>query len=154
MKKPIFVIVIIFIFVITGVGFLWISDTTYSKPVNTVQGGINEKIEANDLNTEEVSDVETERKIKVLASGETIGYFDGIEWGDYCHFVVKDLNGELHGFFVYMNFNKNLDIDGYENDPSHQGKKVKVKWQDIETYIPEGGGYYTIRELLNVEEIE
>lgn len=123
----------------------------FSKSLNTVNKGVNTSIK-NDL-TEENS-VEKERKIKVLSMGETIGYFESIDWGDYCHFNIKDLNGKEQSFFVYINFNRKIDIESYKKDASYKGRKLKVKWQEIETYIPEGGGNYKIIELLDLEEIK
>ena len=144
MKKHFVLILIAIVIVIIGVGlFFRFINKKNTKPAST-----------NLITKSETTETSIDRKIKVLSSGETIGHFEGIEWGDYCHFMVKDLNGENHGFFIYINSNRKLDIEGYGKDPINIGKKVKVKWQDIETYIPEGGGNYTIRELIDFEEIE
>lgn len=91
---------------------------------------------------------------KLGSSGETIGYFERVEWGDYCHFVITDLDGETQSYLVYRRYNDEIDINRYETDESLVGQKVKVKWQAIETYIPEGGGYYPFDELLDIEVLE
>lgn len=85
-----------------------------------------------------------------MPPGEMIGYFQGIEWGDYPYFIMEDLNGETHSFSV----TGGIDFGKFENDESLIGKKVKVKLNEYETYIPEGGDYYTITELLSVEVME
>ena len=70
------------------------------------------------------------------------------------HFVITDLDGETQSYLVYRRYNDEIDIDRYETDESLIGQKVKVKWQAIETYIPEGGGYYPFDELLDMEVLE
>jgi len=103
--------------------------------------------------------------IKVLSQGETVGFFEKIDRGDYAYFVIKDLNGKLQSFRVYRNFNRNIKIEAYETDPnikieayetnpSYKGKKLKVKWQEIEAYIPEAGSTYKMTELLDLEELK
>lgn len=94
----------------------------------------------------------SEQGIKVISKGSTIGFFQGVVWGDYCHFEIKDQQGEVQSYFLSDPIN--IDIEKYENDPSYLGKKMKVRWQEIERYIPEGGGNYIITEMTDIEELE
>lgn len=88
----------------------------------------------------------------ILAIGETIGTFTGIEWGDICHFKIKKSNGEEDSFLVAIN--KKIDwkiFDKLENDESYIGKKVKVIFHKVNLYIPEYGGNKVIEVMVDLK---
>jgi hypothetical protein len=103
---------------------------------------------------EEVKKPQIEQQPKVLKQGETIGYFIDIDLGDYRHFNIMDLHGKTQSFIIRSNANPKIDFNAYESNPNYRGKKVKVKWQETETSLSEGGGSAKNFELLDVEEVK
>lgn len=83
---------------------------------------------------------------KVIAKGEARGVFKEISWGDYPHFVMTDKKGKEINFFC-------TDACGpfMDTPKKFAGKKVRVRWQEIERYIPEAGGVLPIREIITIE---
>jgi hypothetical protein len=68
-----------------------------------------------------------ERDGKILSSGYVQGTFERIDRGDFMHFVVRDSNGYLHRFFIYLDNQRQMDkyYEGYE--PA-RGHPVSIKW--------------------------
>lgn len=83
---------------------------------------------------------------KVVAKGEARGVFQEISWGDYPHFVMTDKKGNEIDFFCTDACGPFMDAP-----KKFEGKKVRVRWQEIEKYIPEAGGVLPIREAVTIE---
>jgi len=93
-----------------------------------------------------ISNIYAKEKTKVLAKGETKGIFLKIEWGDYAHFVIKDIKGKEQDYFIMKMDPKTLT--DLQKNKKYKGQKVIVSWQKIKTYIPEAGGDQVITELV------
>ena len=163
MKIRVIILSIIFILVFLILGYKSEELSTLEKQYNNLEkeydilrnksNQLEEEIISNKSKLKEkliITDKNQEVISIVLEEGITIGYFDCIDFGDYTHFIMKDIEGESISFFVHWS----LDIDRYIIDDQYKGKKVKVGWQKVKTYILEGGDYYEIVEMINLQEID
>jgi hypothetical protein len=86
-------------------------------------------------------------KDKVLASGTTDGVFLRTETGDYVHFVIKDAKGQEQSFFIVKG---DGTVEKFVKAPArYKGRKVRVKWQEVMSNIPEAGGPMKIRQVTS-----
>lgn len=79
------------------------------------------------------------------------GKIDAIEQGEFISYKLKDQDGKIHKLLWYQHF-KGSD-DYIESPKKLVGKKVNVTVKDVECYIPKAKGYYSIKEIveLNME---
>ncbi|UEG52618.1 hypothetical protein LLH06_16835 [Mucilaginibacter daejeonensis] len=81
--------------------------------------------------------------------GTTQGTIKRIENKGFNYVVITDVAGKERSFLWLRQF------DGSENFQSatstYAGKKVKVKWQEMEVYVPAAKGYYKVKEITGIE---
>jgi hypothetical protein len=69
---------------------------------------------------------------KILERGQTVGTFEGFDWGDYAHIKIKKGSKEVDFFAeggpvsVFEDFQTEL-----------KGVKIKVYWERVLTFIPQ-----------------
>lgn len=85
-------------------------------------------------------------RAKIVLLFFTLGTFKEISWGDYPHFVMTDKKGNEISFFCTDACGPFMDAP-----KKFEGKKVRVRWREIEKYIPEAGGVLPIREIVAIE---
>lgn len=85
---------------------------------------------------------------RVLATGTVDGVFVRLDQGDYMHFVIKDARGKEQDFFVTKG---DSTVDAFLKSPErYKGRKVRVKWQEVMSVVPEAGGQMRLREVVSV----
>ncbi|MEI6602994.1 MAG: Ig-like domain-containing protein [Clostridia bacterium] len=82
---------------------------------------------------------------KVVVTPQVItGTFVSIEWGDYLHLNMKDSNGDAKSFFVLKNV-------GVDPETLKKGQKIKVQWQNVDTFLDAPGAVTNIDEIVKIE---
>lgn len=83
------------------------------------------------------------------SSGTTEGRLKRIETKDFNYFVVTDSENKERSFIWLRQF---PGSESFMNDTSKlAGKKLKIKWNEIEVYIPSAKNYYNIKEIVALE---
>jgi hypothetical protein len=79
---------------------------------------------------------------KIVASKTAIGYFTNFSWGDYFYAVIKTSSGNI-------TFLVDRDEDCFL--AYHQKVKLKIRYDRLQRYIPQAGGYYPIDVIRNIQ---
>jgi hypothetical protein len=77
------------------------------------------------------------------------GRFVEIQMGDYAHFIIRDVRGETHSFYLADDLPAAL-ITPFEGGRMG-GKNVRLTWHWIYKDLPEAGGREWVREMTAVE---
>ena len=97
--------------------------------------------------TATTSDGAKTAKCKVSVSPQEItGTFDSVVWGDYLHLTLKDGGGKLRDFFVLKNV-------GVDPETLTKGQKIKVQWQNVDTYLDAPAAVTNIDEIVKIEKL-
>jgi len=86
---------------------------------------------------------------KEEGNGTSEGTFLRINLKGFNYLVIKDKNSIERSFIWLEHFagsEKFMSATG-----QLAGKKLKIGWHEIEVYMPEAKGYYTIKEILSVD---
>ncbi|MCJ8166194.1 hypothetical protein MKJ04_15205 [Pontibacter sp. E15-1] len=84
-----------------------------------------------------------------VSTGTTEGKLKRMDTKDFNYFVLTD-NENMEKSFIWLR-----QFPGSENYMSNPqkfiGKKFRIKWQDVEVYVPNAKSYYTIKEVVGLE---
>lgn len=89
-------------------------------------------------------------KTEVVSKYKIIGYFVNTEWGDYSHLNIKDLKGNIRGFFISEGINM-VVLTRLEEDSDLSWKKIEVIWYKVNKYIPEARSSSEINVAMNIK---
>jgi hypothetical protein len=79
----------------------------------------------------------------------TSGTYKRIDNKGFNYIVLTDGSGSEKPFLWLRQFGGS---EKFINAPAtFIGKKLKVSWQDIEIYLPQAKGYYTVKEITAIE---
>ncbi|HEY4322640.1 MAG TPA: hypothetical protein VGN20_01605 [Mucilaginibacter sp.] len=82
-------------------------------------------------------------------SGTATGIFKRIENKGFNYFVIADGNNKEKSFIWLRQF---TGSESFMNSiVTYAGKKIMIKYQEIEVYLPAAKGYYKIKEITSVE---
>ena len=85
-------------------------------------------------------------KETVLDSGVSVLRFKKAEMGDYIHWIFTDAKSRENSFYV----SAKIDVDKMKME-KRKGQKCRVHWRKLRMFIPEGGGYYTVRRIYRIK---
>ncbi len=79
---------------------------------------------------------------KLISAKTVVGYFNNFVWGDYFYAVIRT-NRENRIFL----------IDGDEDCflASHQRVKLKIRYEQLQRYLPQAGGYQSVYVISNIQ---
>ncbi|WP_210486549.1 hypothetical protein [Rufibacter aurantiacus] len=82
-------------------------------------------------------------------TGTSEGRFKRIDTKEFNYFVLTDNTNNEKSFIWLRQFpgseNFTADVKKFTNN------KLKIKWQEIEVYIPSAKNYYKIKEVVGIE---
>jgi hypothetical protein len=82
-------------------------------------------------------------------TGTTEGRLKRIDTKDFNYFVVTDASNNEKSFLWFRQF---AGSDKFTANASAMiNSKLKIKWQEIEVYIPSAKNYYKIKEVVGIE---
>ena len=81
---------------------------------------------------------------KIQETKETSGDFLSVEWGDYLHLNFKLKSGENFSLFATDDRITYFIL-------AHKIQTLNLKYQIVEAWIPEGGGYYKINRIISAK---
>jgi hypothetical protein len=88
------------------------------------------------------ADAQKQPPDKIKATRFTEGTFVGFEVGDYMHAVIENARGKRESYFL------SPSASGIEYFLAlNKGRKVKITYQVVDSYIPEAGGVETIERI-------
>jgi hypothetical protein len=79
---------------------------------------------------------------RIIATKTVIGYFTNFVWGDYFYAVIETNRGR-------MTFLVDKDEDCFLVDRQHV--KLKIRYDLLQRYIPQAGGYQSIDVIRNIQ---
>jgi hypothetical protein len=79
---------------------------------------------------------------KLISSKTVVGYFKNFVWGDYFYAVIRTNRGN-------MTFLIDLDEDCFL--AYHQQAKLKIRYERLQRYLPQTGGYQSIDVISNIQ---
>ena len=86
---------------------------------------------------------------EATAEQTTTGALKRIDNKGFNYIVLTDNTGNEKSFIWLRQF------PGSENFMNgvakYAGKKVNIKWQEIEVYLPQAKGYYKVKEILSID---
>jgi hypothetical protein len=82
-------------------------------------------------------------------SGTATGIFKRIETKNFNYFVIADGNNKERSFIWLRQFSGSEKFMG--SMLNYVGKKITIKYQEIEAYLPAAKGYYKVKEITAVE---
>ncbi|MGE3973741.1 MAG: hypothetical protein AB7F59_04365 [Bdellovibrionales bacterium] len=81
-----------------------------------------------------------------------VGTFSKIEWGDYNHIVLIDKAGKNVSFWCGMMQGQALNCNEIESHSNkYAGKKMKITYKTIKSYVPEAKENITKQETTKIE---
>jgi hypothetical protein len=80
---------------------------------------------------------------------ETHGAFKRIDANGFNYFVITDDNGNEKSFLWLRQFPGSEKFTGNVKD--YTGKKINIKWQEMEVYLPQAKGYYKVKEITAID---
>lgn len=83
------------------------------------------------------------------ATSETQGRFKRIDNKGFNYFVIADDNGNEKTFLWLREFPGSEKFTG--SMAAYAGKKMSIKWQEMEVYLPQAKGYYKVKEITGIE---
>jgi hypothetical protein len=83
------------------------------------------------------------------ATSETQGTFKRIDTKGFNYFVIADNNGNEKTFLWLREFPESGKFTG--SMAAYTGKKISIKWQEMEVYLPQAKGYYKVKEITGIE---
>ncbi len=86
---------------------------------------------------------------KTDVEGSTQGTVKRIENKGFNYIVVTDASGNEKSFLWLRQFAGSEKFAGLP--ATYINKKVRVKWQNMEVYLPQAKGYYNVKEITGVE---
>ncbi len=97
-------------------------------------------------------------KLSVLMAKETeegasTGFAEGklkrIDSKDFNYFILTDGSNNEKSFIWLRQFTGSDKFTS--NSSKYINSKLKIKWQEIEVYIPSAKNYYKIKEVVGIE---
>jgi len=79
----------------------------------------------------------------------TDGVFKRIDLKGFNYIIITDLQGKEKSFLWLRQFEGAENFTG--NTITLAGKKVKIKWQEMEVYLPAAKDYYKVKEITAIE---
>lgn len=86
------------------------------------------------------------------SSGVTQGTLKRIETKGFNYFVIAGANGKEQSFLWLRQFSGSEAFTGVA--ASYAGKKLKIKWLEMEVYLPGAKGYYKVKEITGIETVK
>jgi hypothetical protein len=81
--------------------------------------------------------------------GVTEGKIKRIDNKGFNYLIITDLQGQEKSFLWLRQFAGSEKFSGLP--ATYAGKKVTIKWQEIEVYLPQAKGYYKVKEITGVQ---
>ncbi|MVN92844.1 hypothetical protein [Mucilaginibacter aquatilis] len=82
-------------------------------------------------------------------SGVTQGKLKRIDNKGFNYFVITDAAGKEQSFIWLRQF---AGYEKFTGSPvTYAGKKLKIRWQEMEVYLPGAKGYYKVKEISQIE---
>ncbi|MCP3930993.1 MAG: hypothetical protein GY705_18065 [Bacteroidetes bacterium] len=81
---------------------------------------------------------------------ETEGKLTRIDKKEFVHFILSESNGRELDFLWLRYFQDSEKYKG-ENADKYIGKQMKIKWQELECYLPKAGNYYNVKEIIGID---
>jgi len=86
---------------------------------------------------------------ETVAAQVTSGIFKRIDNKGFNYVVLTDNTGNEKSFIWLRQFpNSENFMNGISK---YAGKKVSIKWQEMEVYLPQAKGYYKVKEVLSID---
>lgn len=108
-----------------------------------------EKEEIMAENGEDIENVAKDSTINTLKCT-----FEAVEFGDYLHFTVRDLNGKELTFYLA----KGLPYSQWQEFDLHpkklKGTPLEVEWRTVDKFLEHAGAVNTIEEITNIKIVE
>lgn len=82
-------------------------------------------------------------------NGSTNGKLKRIENKDFRYLFMEDANKREYSFIWLHYFAGSEKF--IENTDKYIGKKMKVKWKETEVFLPQGKGYFKIKEITGID---
>lgn len=76
------------------------------------------------------------------------GTFKKVETKGFNYLILTDNNGEENSFLWLKQFPGSEKF--MNGGLSYVGKKVRIKYQEIEVYLPQAKGYYKVKEIVSL----
>jgi len=80
--------------------------------------------------------------------GYNEGKFKRIDTKGFNYIVITDKSGSEKSFIWYRQFPGSEKFMG--GGTSYVGKNVKIKYQELEVYLPQAKGYYKVKEIVEL----
>ncbi|QJD96973.1 hypothetical protein HH214_14400 [Mucilaginibacter robiniae] len=85
---------------------------------------------------------------KTLATSTTQGTLKRIENKGFNYFIVADAQGNEKSFLWLQQFAGSEKFMGLP--VTYAGKKIAIQWHELEVYLPQAKGYYTVKEVVSI----
>ena len=82
-------------------------------------------------------------------AGNTTGNFKRIDLKGFNYVVIKDQNGLEKSFLWLKEFSGSENFMGVTS--KYLGKRMTIKWEEIEVYLPLAKGYYKVKEITGID---
>ncbi len=86
---------------------------------------------------------------KTDATGTTQGTVKRVDNKGFNYIIVTDANGNEKSFLWLRQFAGSEKFAGLP--ATYVNKKVRIKWQNMEVYLPQAKGYYNVKEITALE---
>jgi hypothetical protein len=77
------------------------------------------------------------------------GVIKRIDQKGFNYLIIADEKNQEKSFIWLRQFTGSEKF--MANTTDYVGKKVKIGWKEMEVYLPEAKGYYTVKEIVSVE---
>jgi len=85
------------------------------------------------------------------STGTTSGVLKRIENKDFRYFVIKDASNRENSF-IWLHYFSNSE-KFMDNPAKFVEKKLKINWKETEVFLPQAKGYFKIKEITGIEEV-
>lgn len=87
------------------------------------------------------------------AISSVLGTFKRIDVKGFNYVVITDKAGSERSFIWLRQFPGSEKFMG-TGAVKYAGKKVEIKWQDMEVYLPQAKGYYNVKEITAINVLQ
>jgi hypothetical protein len=93
--------------------------------------------------------VQEEKDNKESNEGVIEGNFKRIDLKGFNYIVLSDKNNSETSFIWLQQFPGSENFMG--NAAKYVGKKLRIKYQEMEVYLPQAKGYYKVKEITGID---
>lgn len=91
---------------------------------------------------------------KTIKTQIKYGFFEGIEWGDYCHIKIKKEKGNEESYWIFSTDVEKLKPIDINNEASYnklKGKKIKLEIIENIQWIHECNCLYVLKDVKSLK---